>query len=107
MRRNTFGYGIVLAGLVAICHPGVAVAQTAIALDVDASDAPRKILHASVSMPANAGAMTLFYAKWIPGEHMASGPIWNLTGLHIFADGAEIEWRRDLVEMNAFHMSIP
>ena len=51
--------------------------------------------------------MTLFYPKWIPGEHMPSGPIANLTGLHIFADGRELEWRRDLVEMNAFAMTVP
>jgi predicted metalloprotease with PDZ domain len=82
-------------------------APTAMVLDVDASDAPRKILHATVSMPARAGAMTLFYAKWIPGEHMPSGPIWNLTGLHFFVDDKEIEWRRDLVEVNAFHLTVP
>jgi predicted metalloprotease with PDZ domain len=82
-------------------------AGTAIALDVDASDAPLKILHAKVSMPAKAGAMSLFYPKWIPGEHMASGPIANLTGLHIFADGRELEWRRDLVEVNAFGFTVP
>src|SRR6202790_383504 len=76
-------------------------------LDVDASDAPLKILHATMSMPARAGAMTLFYPKWIPGEHMASGPIWNLTGLHLFADGRELEWRRDIGEVNAFHLTIP
>jgi predicted metalloprotease with PDZ domain len=76
-------------------------------LGVDASDAPMKILHATMSMPAKAGAMTLFYPKWIPGEHMASGPIANLTGLHVFADGQEIEWRRDLVEANAFRLTVP
>jgi hypothetical protein len=76
-------------------------------LDVDASDAPLKILHATMSMPAKAGPLTLFYPKWIPGEHMPSGPIWNLTGLHLFADGKEIAWRRDRVEVNAFHLSVP
>ena len=60
---------------------------TAMTLDVDATDAPMKILHATLSMAARPGAMTLFYPKWIPGEHMPSGPIANLTGLHIFADG--------------------
>jgi hypothetical protein len=25
---------------------------------------------------------------------MPSGPVANLTGLHIFADGKEIDWRR-------------
>ena len=80
---------------------------SAIALDVDASDAPLKILHATVSMAAKPGAMSLFYPKWIPGEHMASGPIANLTGLHVFADGRELEWRRDLVEVNAFAFTVP
>jgi predicted metalloprotease with PDZ domain len=84
-----------------------AASMTAMTLDVDASDAPMKILHATMSMPAKPGAMTLFYPKWIPGEHMASGPIWNLTGLHFFADGKEVDWRRDLVEVNAFHLSVP
>jgi predicted metalloprotease with PDZ domain len=81
--------------------------RTSMTLDVDASDAPLKILHATMSTPARAGAMTLFYPKWIPGEHMASGPIANLTGLHVFADGTEIDWRRDLVEVNAFHVAVP
>src|SRR3954470_2753630 len=84
-----------------------ASAPIAMTLDVDATDAPMKILHATATMPAHAGAMTLFYPKWIPGEHMPSGPIANLTGLHIFADGAELDWRRDLVEMNAFAVTVP
>ncbi|MES2176924.1 MAG: M61 family peptidase [Gemmatimonadota bacterium] len=87
-------------------QPG-ATAQTAMTLAVDATDAPMKILHATVTMPARAGAMSLFYPKWIPGEHMPSGPISNLNGLHVFADGRELEWRRDLVEMNAIGFTVP
>ncbi|MEP6917425.1 MAG: M61 family peptidase, partial [Acidobacteriota bacterium] len=87
--------------------PAAGVPLTTMTLDVDASDAPMKILHATVALPAKAGAMTLFYPKWIPGEHMASGPIANLTGLHIFADAREIDWRRDLVELNAFAITVP
>jgi predicted metalloprotease with PDZ domain len=81
--------------------------RVAMTLDVDATDAPLKILHATATMPARPGAMTLFYPKWIPGEHMPSGPIANLTGLHVFADGKELEWRRDLVEMYAFTVTVP
>ena len=88
-------------------NPTAGAPRTSMTLDVDASDAPMKILHATMAMPANAGTMTLFYPKWIPGEHMASGPIANLTGLHIFADGREIDWRRDLVEANAFAITVP
>ena len=82
-------------------------AGTAMTLDVDATDAPMRILHATLSMAAHPGALTLFYPKWIPGEHMPSGPIANLTGLHVFADGNEIAWRRDLVEVNAFALTVP
>src|SRR6188508_831147 len=79
----------------------------AMTLEVDATDAPMKILHATMTMPARPGTMSLFYPKWIPGEHMPSGPIANLTGLHVFADGAELLWRRDLVDMNAFAITVP
>ena len=85
--------------------PGTSTAS--MTLDVDASDAPLKILHATMTMPATAGSMSLFYPKWIPGEHMPSGPIANLTGLHVFADGKELDWRRDLVESNAFAFTVP
>jgi predicted metalloprotease with PDZ domain len=76
-------------------------------LDVDATDAPMRVLHAKASIPAKPGPMTLFYPKWIPGEHMASGPIANLVGLHVFADGHEVPWRRDLIDMNAFDVTVP
>ena len=96
-----------IAALAIAAFPPSAFAQAPIALDVDASDAPMKILHAVETMPARPGGMTLFYPQWIPGEHMPSGPIANLTGLHVYADNAEIAWRRDLVEMNAFHVTVP
>jgi hypothetical protein len=79
---------------VASVQAGAPATATAMTLDVDATDAPMKILHATMSMAAKAGPATLFYPKWIPGEHMPSGPVANLTGLHIFADGKEIDWRR-------------
>ena len=98
---------IVVAALILICGSSRGFAQPAMTLSVDASQARMKILHASLSMPARSGAVTLVYPKWIPGEHMPSGPISNLAGLHIFADGAELPWRRDLVNMNAFHVTVP
>src|SRR3954469_9460956 len=79
----------------------------AMTLDVDATDAPLKILHATATMPARPGAMTLFYPKWIPGEHMPSGPIATLTGLPDVGDGRELGWRRDLGEMPAFALTVP
>lgn len=83
-----------------------ASAQT-MKLDVDATQAPMKILHARLEIPAKPGDLTLSYAKWIPGEHMPSGPISNLVNLHLSANGQELDWRRDLVDMNSFHLVVP
>lgn len=78
-----------------------------IKLMVDATDAPQKILHAQEQIPVNPGPLTLVYPEWIPGEHGPTGPITDLTGIEFFAGGKRITWRRDLVDMYAFHLEIP
>jgi predicted metalloprotease with PDZ domain len=76
-------------------------------LHVDATDAPRNILHATLTLPVSPGAVTLVYPKWIPGNHRPTGPIQNFTGLHFTAAGKELEWQRDLLDMYAFHLQVP
>ena len=78
-----------------------------IRLAVDATTAPQHHLHAVERIPAAPGALTLFYPKWIPGEHGPTGPIQDLVGLHFTANGKEIPWTRDPVEMYAFHLEVP
>ena len=85
-----------------------AIAQQApIQLFVDETDAPRKILHAQLSIPVSPGPLTLLYPKWIPGEHSPSGPIDNFAGLVITANGQALPWTRDDVNMFAFHLTVP
>src|SRR5438477_12825886 len=79
----------------------------AITLRVDATEAPRKIYHAELTIPATPGPMNLFYPKWIPGEHAPTGPITDLSGLKISSGGRTIEWKRDPVELFAFHIMVP
>jgi predicted metalloprotease with PDZ domain len=78
-----------------------------ITLNVDATDAPRRLIHARMKLPVKPGPFTLLYPKWIPGEHMPSGPITNLVGLKITAGGQAIPWKRDNVNMFAFHVEVP
>src|SRR3989475_1496702 len=78
-----------------------------ITLSVDATEAPRKLFHARMTMPVSPGPMTLVYPKWIPGEHGPTGPIIDLAGLRITGGGKTIPWRRDDVEMYAFHFEVP
>jgi predicted metalloprotease with PDZ domain len=86
----------------------VASAQTApITLSVDLTDAPRKILHATEVMPVTAGPLTVVYPKWIPGEHGPTGPIENMAGFFITANGQPVKWERDKVDMFAYHVTVP
>jgi predicted metalloprotease with PDZ domain len=78
-----------------------------IELGVDATEAPRKLLHARLLIPAKPGPLTLYYPKWIPGEHMPNGPINDLSGLKIRAGGRPLAWKRDDVDLYAFHCTVP
>jgi predicted metalloprotease with PDZ domain len=74
---------------------------------VDLRDAPRHAFHAKLKFPVKPGPLTLVYPKWIQGEHAPTGPIVNLTGLKMLAGGKEVPWRRDDVDMFAFHLDVP
>lgn len=78
-----------------------------ITIAMDATEAPRKMFHARLTIPATAGTLTLYYPKWIPGEHGPTGPIQDLAGLKFTAGGKELKWRRDLVDGWTFHVEVP
>ncbi len=85
----------------------VPAASTPITVTVDATDAPRKMLHAHLTIPVQPGEVTLLYPKWIPGEHEPSGPIDNLAGIVIEANGQRLPWVRDSVNMFALRVHVP
>ncbi|HTX42021.1 MAG TPA: hypothetical protein VMD25_09365 [Acidobacteriaceae bacterium] len=78
-----------------------------ISLTVDTTQTPQKILHVRETLPVHAGALRLYYPKWIPGNHSPSGPIADLTGLKFEANGQTIPWRRDLLDVYTFHVDVP
>ena len=78
-----------------------------ITITADLSEASRKLWHADISIPVQPGAVTLTAAKWIPGTHMPSGPIDNITGVIFRANGQTLAWRRDDVDLYAFHVTVP
>ena len=87
--------------------PALAATAPHISLAVDATEAPRKIFHARMTFPANPGTFTLYYPKWIPGEHGPTGPIQDLTGLKFTANGSILKWRRDLLDGWTIHVEVP
>jgi predicted metalloprotease with PDZ domain len=78
-----------------------------VTLFVDASTAPRKIFHATLKIPASPGDLTLYYPKWIPGEHAPDGPVVDLAGLKFSAGGKTLKWRRDLLDGFTIHVEVP
>jgi predicted metalloprotease with PDZ domain len=78
-----------------------------VTLFVDATSAPRKIFHANLQIPAAPGDLTLYYPKWIPGEHAPDGPVIDLAGLKFFASGKTLKWRRDLLDGFTLHVEVP
>jgi len=101
-------YRVLMIAAVFVCPFALrAQAGPTITLNVDATQAPMKIVHTHMVMPVHAGELTLYYPKWIPGEHAPDGPILNLTGLKFTANGMSIPWRRDLLDMFTFHLTVP
>ena len=78
-----------------------------VTLTLDATSAPRKIFHASLKIPATGGDLTLYYPKWIPGEHAPDGPVIDLAGLKFSAGGKTLKWRRDLLDGFTLHVEVP
>jgi predicted metalloprotease with PDZ domain len=76
-------------------------------LAVDATDLEHRLFRVRESIPVQPGPITLLYPKWLPGNHAPTGPIEALAGLVISATGHVIEWRRDPLDMYAFHVEVP
>jgi len=79
----------------------------AIELEVDARDIRHGIQHAHVILPATAGEMHVVYPKWIQGEHAATGPIVQVTGLKFRAGERTLAWTRDPLDAFAFRVTVP
>lgn len=85
----------------------VLAAGPTVTVAVDATEAPRKIFHAHLTIPTKPGTLTLCYPKWIPGEHGPTGPIQDLAGLKLTGNGQILKWRRDLLDGWTFHVEVP
>ncbi|MGA9968085.1 MAG: M61 family peptidase, partial [Terriglobales bacterium] len=104
VRRSVFAGSLLT--LVFSFLANVAGAQS-IQLSVDLSDAPRNIYHSQLTIQVKPGPLTLVYPEWIPGNHRPAGPIANVTGIKMEANGQTLAWQRDPIDMYAFHVDVP
>jgi predicted metalloprotease with PDZ domain len=84
-------------------YPGV------IQLDIDASDTQRGVYRVTETIPVAPGTrqLTLLFPRWLPGNHGPRGPLAELVDITFAAGGKPLEWKRDPVEVNAFHVTLP
>jgi predicted metalloprotease with PDZ domain len=90
-----------------VAKPSEATAAQPATLVVDATRAGDGFLTVHETIPAQPGDFTIVYPKWIPGEHGPTGPLNDLAALRFSADGQSLDWRRDTVDLYAFHVTVP
>lgn len=79
-----------------------------ITLKVDATNVQQAIYRVKQTIPvAQDGHMVLLMPAWLPGKHAARGEIEKLAGLKISAGGKPVPWKRDTVDVWAFHVDVP
>jgi predicted metalloprotease with PDZ domain len=78
-------------------------------LKIDATDTRRAIYRVTETIPVAKGAreLTLLFPEWLPGNHAARGPINLVSEIRFFADGKPLAWKRDPLDVYAFHLQLP
>lgn len=85
----------------------LAASAADLTLRVDARDITRKHVHTEESFSVKGGPVMLVFPKWIPGEHMPSGPIDTMVGLVIKSGGETLTWKRDPINTYAITVNAP
>lgn len=77
-------------------------------IEVDATDIVHRVVRVRQTIPvASGGPLVLMMPQWLPGNHAPRGEIEKLAGLTFAADGKPLAWRRDPLNVYAFHITVP
>ncbi|KFN43897.1 M61 family metallopeptidase [Arenimonas oryziterrae] len=106
-----------LAAIIALAFASAAHAEKPAPLDtpypgtiklaVDATDLHRRIIRVHEEIPVSAGALSLHYPEWLPGNHSPSGPIDKIAGVIVTANGKQIGWKRDPLDVYTINLTVP
>ena len=99
---------IFAAFLVVTVVPRAFAEVPATAIEVDARELPRRLIHTTLDIPCKPGTLRLWYPKWFPGSHGPHGRVQDVAGLRVETpDGAVIPWSRDEVDLHCFLIKVP
>jgi predicted metalloprotease with PDZ domain len=84
-----------------VAYPGT------IKLEVDATNLTQRIFRIKQTIPVQAGPFTLLYPMWVPGGHSPKNSIDKIAGITFKANGQKLTWKRDPLDVAAFHIDVP
>jgi predicted metalloprotease with PDZ domain len=111
MRRFALAaLALAVAGLVHAEVPepqDVPYAPGTLKIEVDATNLSQRIFKVKETIPVKPGPLTLLYPRWVPGGHSPRNPLKDIAGLTFTANGRKLDWKRDTLEVGAFHLEVP
>ena len=103
-----------LLGTTFSAHAGQAIPAPAdqpypgtIVMKVDASNTAQNIYRIQQTVPVKPGKMTLLFPQWVTAQHGPTGALNQFAGFKVTANGKTLAWRRDNVNVYAFHIDVP
>ena len=84
-----------------VAYPGT------LKLQVDATNLNQRIFRVKETIPVQAGPLTLLYPMWVPGGHTPRNSIDKIAGITFKANGRTLDWKRDTLDIAAFHLDVP
>ena len=78
-----------------------------IVMKVDASNTAQNFYRIQQTIPAKPGKMTLLFPQWVTAQHGPTGALNQFAGFKVSANGKTLSWRRDNVNVYAFHIEVP
>lgn len=105
--RTLFAVFSIITSALLVSPAFAAYTKAPITLAVSVTASQQHIINVSEEIPVTPGLLTLYYPKYIPGEHFAAGPIADIGGLSFTANGRTVPWQRDPVDMYTFRLDVP
>ena len=85
-----------------VAYPGM------VTVAVDMTDLDHRLFKVHEVIPVSkAGDFVFMLPKWLPGHHSPGTEIQRIAEVYVNAGDSRLEWTRDVVNINAYHVNVP
>lgn len=106
--RSTLVVLSILSAALSLAQAAAIGTEEPLRIQVDATDTAHKVFSVTEFIPLHGEAsITLLYPKWETGSHAPTISVADLAGLEFRIHGKTLEWHRDPLNVNAFHVALP